>query len=1309
MDHPKKKIKTDSSTKDSAKSSKAITKEDIDSNPYLAHRKKLAPLVSGKTTAALAEEYETAETNLFTGRPFTQKYQDILVKRRLLPVHKQRDEFLELIHNNQIIILVGETGSGKTTQIPQFLLYDEQPQLKGLQIACTQPRRVAAMSVAKRVADELDVVLGDEVGYSIRFEDATSARTCLKYMTDGMLLREAMNDPLLKRYSAIILDEAHERTLSTDILMGLLKEVCKKRPDLKLVVMSATLDAGKFQSYFNDAPLLVVPGRTFPVEIYYTPEPERDYLEAAIRTVLQIHTCEDPGDILVFLTGEDEIEEACKKISAEVNHLIQAQPNHVGDMKVVPLYSTLPPQQQQRIFDDAPGPRNPGGPPGRKVIVSTNIAETSLTIDGIVYVVDPGFSKQKVYNPRIRVESLLVSPISKASAQQRAGRAGRTRPGKCFRLYTEKAFLKDLQEQTYPEILRCNLGNVVLQLKKLGVDDLVHFDFMDPPAPETLMRALELLNFLEALSDDIELTETGKIMAEFPLDPQLARALIASPQYQCSNQVLSIVAMLSVPNCFIRPNDQRKQADAAKAEFHHEDGDHLTLLNAYEAYKENESDPKWCYNNYLNLRTMKSADNVREQLRRIMDRCGLPLLSTSKDDKHYDSNIRKALAAGFFMQVAHLEKSGHYLTVKDNQIVQLHPSCALDTKPQWVLYNEFVLTQKNYIRTVTAIKGDWLLDISPAYYNLDERFPACEAKRDLERVVQMRKAKKNEKKSEKKHEKKHRNRCAVWEGGTFLSIEEFVKMADPTTAPTDNSVRTTDTAPSPAPVPLYCYCKQPWAGESKRFMIQCDGCHNWFHGLNPPLAEEDSIKYAKFRCVECTATKGPSVLRQLQPPRAPRESRTLINYSEVNKTDVVQDERKHSKLLNTKTFLPHSFKYLRGEEATLEWARETGMREPFIVETPQGLEMQMPPGSLTVDEIGEACGRDRVVSAMEVLTQAERQMTMEEWVEYFNTAPEKRKRLLNVISLEISDTPLAQQIVRPKLVRDLDWTEVVWPPRSELAEYPKVQLYCLMSVQECYTDFHIDFGGSSVFYHLLSGKKIFYFIPPTPLNLKKYAKWSSSPDQNRNFFADEVKECIEVHIYPGNTMIIPTGWIHAVYTPEDSIVIGGNFLQGLNMGLQFDIYNLEIKTSVPLKFRYPYFIHMQWYAAEHYLTQLKSGQSLSKLEWEGLRSLVTFLRDQLAQLKNEEVGKRKQRVVRQCIPKRIKSAEEFVDSLEAYVPLMEPDDKDQKKKVKKARKRVSKEAPSTNRGANLPDRGDGEVKKIKLEEGEETTVIEKKE
>ncbi len=279
--------------------------------------------------------------------------------------------------------------------------------------------------------------------------------------------------------------------------MGLIKEIMARRKDLKLVVMSATLDAGKFSDYFDKAPMIKVPGRLHPVEIFYTPEPEQDYLEAALRTAMQIHMVEKEGDILLFLTGEQEIEDACRRITTESKKL---DANEYGPVTCLPLYSTLPPQAQQKIFDPIPASK-PGQPPGRKIIVSTNIAETSLTIDGVVFVIDPGFSKQKVYNPRIRVESLLVTPISKASAQQRAGRAGRTKPGKAFRLYTEQAFKKELQEQTYPEILRSNLSGVVLHLKKLGIDDLVHFDFMDPPAPETLMRALELLNYLGALND----------------------------------------------------------------------------------------------------------------------------------------------------------------------------------------------------------------------------------------------------------------------------------------------------------------------------------------------------------------------------------------------------------------------------------------------------------------------------------------------------------------------------------------------------------------------------------------------------------------------------------------------------------------------------------------------------------------------------------------------------------------------------------------------------------------------------------------
>ncbi|KAM7497177.1 hypothetical protein LguiA_021591 [Lonicera macranthoides] len=675
--------------------------------------------------------------NRWNGRPYSQRYYEILEVRKNLPVWHQKEEFLKVLKQNQTLILVGETGSGKTTQIPQFVLeaieVESADKRKKFMVGCTQPRRVAAMSVSRRVAEEMDVTIGEEVGYSIRFEDCSSSRTVLKYLTDGMLLREAMTDPLLERYKVIILDEAHERTLATDVLFGLLKEVLKNRPDLKLVVMSATLEAEKFQGYFYGAPLMKVPGRLHPVEIFYTQDPERDYLEAAIRTVVQIHLYEPPGDVLVFLTGEEEIEDACRKITKEVGNMGDT----VGPVKVVPLYSTLPPAMQQKIFDPAPPPITEGGPAGRKIVVSTNIAETSLTIDGIVYVIDPGFAKQKVYNPRVRVESLLVSPISKASAHQRSGRAGRTQPGKCFRLYTERSFHNDLQPQTYPEILRSNLANTVLTLKKLGIDDLVHFDFMDPPAPETLMRALEVLNYLGALDDEGNLTKLGEIMSEFPLDPQMAKMLVVSAEFNCSNEILSISAMLSVPNCFVRPREAQKAADEAKARFGHIDGDHLTLLNVYHAYKQNNEDQSWCYENFVNQRALKSADSVRQQLARIMARFNIKLCSTDFNSREYYLNIRKAMLAGYFMQVAHLERTGHYLTVKDNQVVHLHPSNCLDHKPEWVIYNEYVLTSRNFIRTVTDVRGEWLIDIAPHYYDL-ANFPNCEAKRALEKLYKKR-------------------------------------------------------------------------------------------------------------------------------------------------------------------------------------------------------------------------------------------------------------------------------------------------------------------------------------------------------------------------------------------------------------------------------------------------------------------------------------------------------------------------------------------------------------------------------------------
>ncbi|KAJ2915264.1 hypothetical protein MD484_g5130, partial [Candolleomyces efflorescens] len=687
-------------------------------------REPLYGMVARKVVGRQVKLALESDVNPFTKKPHTAQYKQILETRKKLPVYAQMDEFMKVFNENQVIVMVGETGSGKTTQIPQFVAFSDLPHVRGKMIACTQPRRVAAMSVAKRVADEMDVQLGREVGYSIRFEDMTDPETTfLKYMTDGMLLREAMTDPSLTRYSTIILDEVHERTLATDILMGLLKNVARQRPDLKIVISSATMDALKFQNYFSKprrdadgdgvmpAPLFKIPGRMFAVEVFYTQEPEPDYVEAAIRTVLMIHRAEDPGDILLFLTGEEEIEDACRTIQVEADGLLNQDPRGVGPLVCIPLYASLPPVQQQRIFDPPPSSHY-NGPPGRKVVVSTNIAETSLTIDGIVYVVDPGFSKQKVYNPRIRVESLLVSPISKAKDD----------------------FLRELEEQTYPEILRSNLGNTVLELVRLGIKDLVRFDYVDAPAPETLMRALELLHYLQAIDDDGNLTELGSMMADFPLDPQLAKMLIVSPEFKCSNEMLTIAAMMSAGNIWFRPPNRMKEADAAHARFKVSEGDHLTLLNVYDEYMDNRRDRNWSRNNFLNQRSLVQAANIRSQLQGYMEKFEIDSISLT-DRRKLSVNIRQALVCGFFMQVAHRPgQRGNYVTVKDNQPVGLHPSCGLGERPEWVLFNEFVLTTRPYIRIVSEVKPEWLLEFAPAYYDL-RTLEASETKRALQRAA----------------------------------------------------------------------------------------------------------------------------------------------------------------------------------------------------------------------------------------------------------------------------------------------------------------------------------------------------------------------------------------------------------------------------------------------------------------------------------------------------------------------------------------------------------------------------------------------
>jgi ATP-dependent RNA helicase DHX8/PRP22 len=565
---------------------------------------------------------------------------------------------------------------------------------------------VAAMTVSKRVAEEFGCRLGQEVGYTIRFEDCTSPETVLKYMTDGMLMREYLMDCDLTKYSAIMLDEAHERTVHTDVLFSLLKQLCQRRPEFKLIVTSATLEAEKFSTYFFGCPIFTIPGRCHDVEVLYTKEPESDYLDAALLTIMNIHLSEPAGDILLFLTGQEEIDTACEVLYSRCKALDCAPGGRNAELVILPVYGAQPSEMQSRIFDPSP-------PGTRKCVIATNIAEASITIDGVYYVVDPGFCKQNVYNAKIGMDSLVVVPISQASARQRMGRAGRTGPGKCYRLYTELAFKSEMLPASIPEIQRTNLGNVVLQLKAMGINDLLHFDFMDPPPVQTMVAAMEQLYALGALDDEGLLTRLGRKMAEFPLDPQLSKILLASVEFGCSEEVLTVVSMLSVEEVFYRPKDKQAQADQKKARFYQPEGDHLTLLAVYESWKNSKFSNPWCFDNFIQSRAIRRAKDVRTQLQGIMDRYKLEMVSAGRNY----TKVRKAIASGFFTHAAKKDPQEGYKTLVEGQPVYIHPSSALFNKnPEWVIYHQLVLTTKEYMRGCMTIEPKWLVELAPKFY-----------------------------------------------------------------------------------------------------------------------------------------------------------------------------------------------------------------------------------------------------------------------------------------------------------------------------------------------------------------------------------------------------------------------------------------------------------------------------------------------------------------------------------------------------------------------------------------------------------------
>lgn len=692
----------------------------------------------------------------------------IAEQRRTLPIWSARKSLIQEIRDNECAVILGETGSGKTTQIPQFI-YEAGICQQPLMIAVTQPRRVAATSLAARVSVEQGTPLGGRVGYSVRFDDKTSDETRIKFMTDGMLHRELLGDPTLSRYGVIIVDEAHERTLRTDLLLTSLKTILSTRnslragqngvrstngahppgekvdkgkrkelPPLKVIIMSATLDAQRFSDFFNGAKILYVKGRQHPVKVLHTAEAQKDYIESALQTFFQIHTEQPLGDVLIFLPGQEEIE----SLSASIESLAEQIPSEAMQVLVCPMYAALPASVQAKVFGKTPTNT-------RKVVLATNIAETSITIPGVKYVIDTGLCKEKRYFPRGRgngVDALLVQAISKSSALQRTGRAGREGEGWCFRLYTEQAYTTQFAEAAIPEIQRCNLTHAILHMKCLGQNPEVA-DFMDAPSQETIKSSLLVLFSLGALEKGGDVTPVGRWMASFPLDPPRSRAILESTKTLTSTSpLLSVISLLSTTGKVFYDSKDREAAAEAKLKFRHKSGDHLTLLNVLKAYEEVMSGSKagleddtskgkrvqmdadgkssskrnvakdWCKANFLSERALKEALDIRKQLRETCEREGVDWKGCEKPkkagDDSEDEGVLKSLLAGLWQNTAMITPDGSYKQVVGGQPVKIHPSSSLfGRKALAIMYEELIVTSNTYAMGVSSIPREWLLDL----------------------------------------------------------------------------------------------------------------------------------------------------------------------------------------------------------------------------------------------------------------------------------------------------------------------------------------------------------------------------------------------------------------------------------------------------------------------------------------------------------------------------------------------------------------------------------------------------------------------
>ncbi|WP_029653344.1 ATP-dependent RNA helicase HrpA [Marinobacter daepoensis] len=616
-----------------------------------------------------------------------------------LPVSDRVDDISEAIDRHQVVIVAGETGSGKTTQIPKICLNLGRG-TRGL-IGHTQPRRIAARSVSNRIAEELGEQVGQQVGYQVRFTDNTSEHSRVKVMTDGILLAEIQHDRFLDRYDTLIIDEAHERSLNIDFLMGYLRQLLPKRPDLKIIITSATIEVERFSEFFNEAPVIEVSGRTFPVDIRYRPltgdEDDRDqsWTDGVLSALDEIEQHErqhkqPPGDVLVFLPGEREIRGLSKVLRhADLRHT-----------EVLPLYSRLSNQEQNRVFQ---------GHKGRRLVLSTNVAETSLTVPGIRYVIDTGVARISRYSVRSKIQRLPVEPVSQASANQRAGRCGRVAPGICFRLYDETDFL-NRPEYTDPEILRTNLASVILQMATSGLGEIRHFPFLEAPDRRQINDGYKLLEELSAVDEKRRVTRLGRTMARLPLDPRLARMLVTSSELGSLAEVLIVIAGLSIQDPRERPQEKQQAADQAHAPFNDKESDFATLLNIWNWFEDQRQEQsqnqlkKLCQKTFLSWMRMREWRDIHRQLTLI---CREQKLALNTQPANYDA-VHKAILAGLLGQVAVKVEKREYLATRNRKVMIFPGSRVGKAAPKWIVAAEIVETSKVFARMVAAIQPEWV-------------------------------------------------------------------------------------------------------------------------------------------------------------------------------------------------------------------------------------------------------------------------------------------------------------------------------------------------------------------------------------------------------------------------------------------------------------------------------------------------------------------------------------------------------------------------------------------------------------------------